>query len=64
MEYPHIRELSTNTITGQLKTLLENYSTNPYTADAEVDEIRNFQNKIYKSDGSLHYVQNRFYVVD
>ena len=66
-KYPHRRALSTNTITGQLQTLLNNYTTKPYTADSGDSNISEFQREIYKSDGSsmvLDYVQNRFYVVD
>ena len=64
--------MSTDTITDnlqkiQLRTLLETYTTKPYTADAGDSNISEFQREIYKSDGNsmvLDYVQNRFYVVD
>ena len=62
-KYPHRRQLSADTITGQLQILLQTYTTNPYTADGGEPSINEFQRKIY-SDGSLYYVQNRFYVVD
>ena len=63
-KYPHRRQLSADTITGQLQILLQNYTTNPYTADGGDSSINEFQRKIYNSDENVDYVQNRFYVVD